>query len=85
MMTDWIKTSEQSPPKDKPFWAYLYHCGIQILYDAGGGHFVDVLNEGETYSPMFWLPLDALPAPPDFEYLPDSVLGCFPESEPEAA
>ena len=60
----------QTAPKDgTPFWAWLHQTGIRKLkfyaddpeWDSG---FAECHNPREWWEPEFWLPLEAIPEPP---------------------
>ena len=77
-MIEWIKSSEQAPPKDGPFWAWLNDKGIhwmqwctaeQIAEEDGGspdgydGCYCIKADPADDYLPQFWAPLDAISIP----------------------
>lgn len=77
--TSWLP-GKDAPKDGTHFWGYLYDSGIRKLRwstaeeaaaEENGdpenyrGDFVEVRDTTETWSPKWWLPLNALPEPPD--------------------
>ena len=77
-MTAW-QPIETAPRDGTHFWAYLYHTGIRKLFWASSEVLADyndadpddyepmwteVGDLDEWWEPNWWLPLDAIPDPP---------------------
>ena len=77
-MIEWIKSSEQAPPKDGPFWAWLNDEGIhwmqlltaeQIAEEDGGtpdeydGCYCIKADPAYDYLPQYWAAMDAISIP----------------------
>ena len=78
-MTEWIKSSEQAPPMDGPFWAWLNDNGIhwmawctaeQISEEYGGApdeydgcYCIKADPADDDYLPQYWAAMDAISIP----------------------
>ena len=77
-MSEWVKSSEQAPPKDGPFWGWLNDGGIhwmqwltaeQIAEEYGGtpaeyeGCYCIKSDPADDYLPQYWAAMDAISIP----------------------
>jgi hypothetical protein len=74
----WINAADTPPPRDgSPFWAYLFDSGIRRMFwesaadyaertgqKGAGDGYAEWDDPDEEWTPLFWLPDDALPTPP---------------------
>ncbi len=82
----WRDTRAYSAPKDgSVFWAYLYSSGARLMRwhtaagfaELEGGDEADyddayvlIDDASDAFEPRWWLPLNAIPVPPDVKAAP---------------
>lgn len=71
---------ETAPKDGTRIWVWLYYSGIRQVYWETAGQYAErigdphpdkftdcwteIMDDEETWCPLYWLPLEAIPAPP---------------------
>lgn len=72
------RTMEDAPKDGTPIWGYLYDSGLKALrWNDDIEQWVETIDEFEEWAPSFWLPLEAIPLPPNVVFVHDGNIGRY--------